>query len=93
MIQNLARVDVSIIPISLWWSDTPVSNVRVFIKQAFSPVRKFLMHVELILLKCVGSDIRAESSWASVHSIKFGLSRVMLKSLVMSWLIKCQDIF
>ena len=51
-IQNLVHIDLSIIPISLWRSDMPVSSVRVFIKQAFLVVRKLSMHVGLILFTC-----------------------------------------
>ena len=59
----LANVDLSTVPISLSWSDIFVSNVRVFIKRVFFLlVRKLSVHVGLILLKHVGSDIRVESS-------------------------------
>ena len=97
-----ANVYLSIVPINLRWSDTPVSCVRVFIKRIFLLVRKLSTYVGLILLKQVGSDIRAESSWSLINSLKFGLSRIILKSLIskmsswdiiMSWLIKCQDNF
>ena len=57
----LANVDLSIVPISFWWSDTPVSNVRVFMKWVFLLIKKLSTLIGLILLKHVGSDIRVQS--------------------------------
>ena len=58
----MVNVDVSIVRTCLWRSDTRVLNVRVFIKRVFLLVRKLSMHVELILLNHVVSDIRVEGS-------------------------------
>ena len=56
----MVNVDLGIVPTSLWWSDSPVLIVRVFIKQAVD--RKLSMHVGSILLKHVVSNIRVEGS-------------------------------
>ena len=46
----LANVDLIIVPINLWRCNTPVSNVRAFIKRFFFLlVRKLAMHGGLII--------------------------------------------
>ena len=64
----LVNMDLGIVPACLWWSDTPVLNLRVFIKQVFLLDRRLSVHVGSILLKYIVSDIRVESSWSSINS-------------------------
>ena len=44
----LANVDLSIVPVSLWCFDIPVSNMRVFIKQVVNLVRKLSIQVDFV---------------------------------------------